>query len=486
MRVIMVMFDSLNRHYLPPYGCDWTIAPNFSRLAKRCATFDKSYVCSMPCMPARRDLHTGRPNFLHTGWGPIEPFDDSMPQMLSQAGIYTHLITDHYHYFEDGGATFHGRYNSYEFYRGQEGDPFVGQVRDPHVPKNINGKGRRQDWVNREHIQSDEQYPQTQTFQAGLRFIEQNQGQDNWFLQIECFDPHEPFNTHRRYRDLYPREYDGPLFDWPGYEKATQSEEELTDLRRNYASLLTKCDESLGNILDAMDQNDMWKDTMLVVWTDHGFLLGEHGCLAKNWPPLFEEVSHTPLFVYDPRTPECAGARRSSLVQPAIDLAPTMLRFFGLQPTEHMLGHDLGPVIHSDHKVRDAAIFGYHGNRVNVTDGRYVYYKRPRPNQPGDCNRYTLLPVNMRGFVRGDALKNATQHPPFAFTKGVPTLKIAADSGTAAQDDWPDLLYDLAEDPAQQSPLTDPTTAARLQAHMQELMRACDAPPEQFRRMQLS
>src|SRR5436305_821383 len=118
MKAIMVMFDSLNRHFLPPYGCDWTHAPNFARLAERTVTFERSYVCSMPCMPARRDLHTGRPNFLHRSWGPIEPFDDSMPHLLREAGVHTHLATDHYHYLEEGGATYHTRYNPWEFLPG--------------------------------------------------------------------------------------------------------------------------------------------------------------------------------------------------------------------------------------------------------------------------------------------------------------------------------------------------------------------------------
>ena len=60
MKAIMLMFDSLNRNLLSTYGCDWTVTPNFERLAKRAIRFDTSYVCSMPCMPARRDLHTGR------------------------------------------------------------------------------------------------------------------------------------------------------------------------------------------------------------------------------------------------------------------------------------------------------------------------------------------------------------------------------------------------------------------------------------------
>ena len=107
MKAIMVMFDTLNRRMLPPYGCDWVHAPNFERLAKRTVTYDNAYVASMPCMPARRELHTGRYNFLHRSWGPLEPFDDSMPQILKEHGVYTHLATDHQHYFEDGGATYH-------------------------------------------------------------------------------------------------------------------------------------------------------------------------------------------------------------------------------------------------------------------------------------------------------------------------------------------------------------------------------------------
>ena len=69
MKAIVVMFDTLNRHFLPNYGCDWTHAPNFERLGDRAVTFDNAWVGSMPCMPARRDMHTGRLNFLHRSWG---------------------------------------------------------------------------------------------------------------------------------------------------------------------------------------------------------------------------------------------------------------------------------------------------------------------------------------------------------------------------------------------------------------------------------
>ena len=101
MRAIMVMFDSLNRRFLPNYGCNWVSAPNFQRLAEKSVTYDNFYASSLPCMPARRDLHTGRPNFLHRSWGPLEPFDNSMPEILKEHGIYTRLISDHGHYWEE-------------------------------------------------------------------------------------------------------------------------------------------------------------------------------------------------------------------------------------------------------------------------------------------------------------------------------------------------------------------------------------------------
>lgn len=63
MKAIMLMFDSLNKRLLSAYGSDRAITPNFQRLKERTVRFDNAYVGSMPCMPARRELHTGRYNF---------------------------------------------------------------------------------------------------------------------------------------------------------------------------------------------------------------------------------------------------------------------------------------------------------------------------------------------------------------------------------------------------------------------------------------
>ena len=99
MKLIFVLFDSLNRGSLQCYGGTAVPTPNFLRLAARAVTFDNHYVGSLPCMPARRDMHTGRLSFLHRAWGPLEPFDNSFAEVLHRAGIYSHLVSDHYHYW---------------------------------------------------------------------------------------------------------------------------------------------------------------------------------------------------------------------------------------------------------------------------------------------------------------------------------------------------------------------------------------------------
>ncbi len=491
MKVIMVMYDSLNRHMLPSYGCDWTHAPNFRRLAERSLTFDNSYICSMPCMPARRDLHTGRPNFLHRSWGPLEPFDDSVPRLLKENGVSSHLISDHYHYWETGGATYHTQYSTWEFFRGQEGDPWIGQVADPppmqiHGQNNSNSVWHRQDRVNRLYMCSEKEQPQSKTFAAGVDFIRRNHDQDHWFLQIETFDPHEPFFTQRHYQDLYPeliKDRSAALFDWPRYGEVTESQDLIDQCRGHYSSLLSMCDARLGDVLDEMDRLEMWDDTMLVVWTDHGFLLGEHDMWAKGQMPWYREHANTPFFVWDPRC-GLSGERRASLVQPSIDLGPTLLDFFGLELTADMLGRPLRQVIASDQPVREAAIFGSHGGQVNVTDGRYVYMRAAANADNGPLYNYTLMPAHMRELFAVEEFDGLELAAPFSFSKGCSLMRTQV-KRASTQHEYGNLLFDQERDPRQGEPLEDAGLEERMQGLMRGVMQACDAPGEQYERLGL-
>jgi arylsulfatase A-like enzyme len=485
VKAIMVMFDSLNRRMLQPYGCDWVRTPNFARLAQRSAAFDNSYVASMPCMPARRDLHTGRYNFLHRSWGPIEPFDDSMPELLKQHGVHTHLVSDHYHYWEDGGATYHTRYNTWEITRGQEGEPWKGDLRPLDIPQDVSGRSdamSRQDWVNRRYMTREKDQPQPQTFGLGLEFLETNATQDNWFLHIETFDPHEPFFTQQIYKDLYPHDYHGRRFDWPLYRRVQETPEEVQHCRYEYAALVTMCDVYLGKILDAMDRLDLWRDTMLIVNTDHGFLLGEHDWWAKNVQPFYDEVAHTPLFIWDPRS-QAKSVRRQSLVQ-TIDLAPTLLEYFGAPLPKDMMGIPLRQTVATDTPVRTAALFGLFGAQVNCTDGRYVYMRAPASPENLPLYEYTLMPAHMRHTFGVDELQDVALAGPFSFTKGCRTMKIAGRPSTNP-DVFDTLLFDLHSDPHQEHPIHDRAVEQRMIDLMTRLMQDNDAPPEQFRRLGL-
>lgn len=489
----MVMFDSLNRGFLPPYGCDWVKAPNFSRLAERAVTFQNSYAGSLPCMPARRELHTGRLNFLHRGWSPLEPFDDSMPELLDRAGVHTHLVSDHGHYWEDGGATYHTRYSTWECVRGQEGDPWKGRLSPDIQPTTVmpgsnpaieTFKKRlyQQDAVNRMYRRNSDCSCQRLTFEQGLEFVSANQMYDNWFLQIESFDPHEPFYSYEEYLEGYERPDIGRDLDWPPYDRVRQSQEEIDYIRVKYAAMISMCDENLGRVLDMMDQYDLWKDTMLIVNTDHGFLLGEHGWWAKNLMPCYDEIVHLPLFIWDPRCKAC-GESRESLVQ-TIDLAPTLLEFFGCEIPKDMTGKVLKDTIAKDTPVRKYALFGYHGNQLNITDGRYCYMKSAVQPEVR-LYEYTLMPNRMNCRM-GEELEEASLVPPFSFTKHMPVLKIPAPGGTdTITGTYGTLLFDLITDPRQQNPIKDGQQEAQMCLALKQLLHDNDAPGELFIRMGL-
>lgn len=492
MKAIMVMFDSLNRRMLSPYAHQpgaytWVQTPQFSRLADHSVTFDNAYVGSMPCMPARRELHTGRYNFLHRSWGPLEPFDDSMPEILKQNGVATHLASDHYHYWEDGGCTYHNRYSTWECFRGQEGDAWVPDLRPIDLPEFLNNprpmSKLRQDWVNRLHMQKEGEMPQPRTFRAGLDFLRMNHAQDNWFLTIETFDPHEPYFSSQRFKDLYPHTYEGPHFDWPNYAPVIETPDQVQHLRYESAALHSMCDWYLGRVLDTMDELDLWKDTLLIVNTDHGFLLGEHDWWAKVAQPFWDEVAHTPLFIWDPRS-RIVGERRHSLVQ-TIDLPATLLEYFGQPLPVSMQGVPLSRTVACDNPVRQVGLFGMHGAHINVTDGRYVYMRANVTTDNSPLNEYTLMPTHMGGLFSVEELAHFDLADPFTFTKGCRTMRIPARPWLNAGARFGTLLYDLVNDPLQQHPLDDALLEARMEQLLVQAMRANDAPPEQYVRLGL-
>ncbi|WP_319529846.1 sulfatase [uncultured Cohaesibacter sp.] len=512
MRTIFVMFDSLNRQALEVYGGETIKTPNFNRLAARGVTFDNHYSGSLPCMPARRDIHTGRLNFMHRPWGPLEPFDNSFAQRLGEAGIYTHLVTDHMHYVENGGTGYCTAYESWDVIRGQEHDAIKGLVHPPietlseqfdpqhypfeRLPKNhaatlqtsdILAWRRMRHAVNTLFVREEEDFPTPKVFASALDFLDLNREADEFFLQIECFDPHEPFCAPERFKAEQASSRNGRVLDWPAYEKVAQSDEEIEDVRANYAALVAQCDHYLGKLLDWMDETGAWDNTCLIVTTDHGFLLGEHEWWGKNKMPYYDEISHIPLIMWHPAHADRAGSRCQAVTQTP-DLAPTFLELHNQPTFDEARGQSLLPALRGEQDGVDrSVIFGMFAGPIGVTDGKHVYYHYPVKSDGEGFNLYTLAPSHMVRMFSPDELKQAELVTGFDFTKGAPVLRLpmAPDNGEAGLDavrNRPDAtqLFELASDPRQASPIDDPVLVERFCRDITKQLVRHDAPKEIF------
>lgn len=499
MRTVFVLFDSLNRSAIGAYGAVSVRTPNFDRFAARSMVFDRHYVGSLPCMPARRDMHTGRLNFTHRSWGPLEPFDNSFARILRDNGVYTHLVSDHLHYFEDGGAGFHTRFNSWDFIRGQEHDPWIAMVEPPierfrhdyassHYPTDLGGK-RLQGMINRQVLDEEADFPGPRCFASAFDFLERNRSADDWLLMLECFDPHEPFHAPERFRQAYESGYEGKILDWPHYERVTESEQEIREIRANYAALVAMCDAYFGKLLDYFDEHGLWADTALVLSTDHGFLLSEHDWWGKMRMPYYEEISHIPLMIHDPRAPQAMGRRTRALTQTA-DIMPTLLGFHGVTAPSEVRANDLAPIIAGEERPgRDVVVYGLFGGPIGVTNGRYALFHYPPDLYAEGLREYTLAPTHMMDFFALDELRTAELAPGFDFMKGVPVLSVAAlpnakrvpmNDGLAFQDTGT-RLFDLETDPQQDHPIDDPDTIKRLLSRAIAVLEAHDTPVEVYR-----
>ena len=512
MKTVFVLFDSLNRLALGSYGGTSVATPNFDRFARKSVTFDKHYVGSLPCMPARRDMHTGRLNFTHRNWGPLEPFDESFARILSDNSVYTHLISDHLHYFENGGWGYANAFDSWDFIRGQEYDALKVMVRPPieryrdhfderHYPfHNLPEQGsitrgnsdktslkRLRGAITEDALEEEEDFPTAKCFEKAFEFLDTNREQDDWFLQLECFDPHEPFVAPERFKAAYDAGYNGKILNWPLYEKNCNSPEEIAAIRGNYAALVAMCDEYFGKLLNYFDEHDLWGDTALVLTTDHGFLLSEHDWWAKNRMPYYEEISHIPLMVYHPSHKKYSGERRKSLTQ-TTDLMPTFLDFHKCEIPKTVTGHSILPKLSRDEKTRDSQIFGMFGGPVGITDGIYTYYRYPEDLTGKNLHLYTLMPAHMIDLFDIGELQTSELAPPFDFTKGAPTLRMKLDpkNTQVGQDgdtleDCETTLYNIETDPKQETPIDEPDVESRFALEIARYFAEHDAPSELFK-----
>ncbi len=493
MRTILILMDSLNRHLLRCYNPQSPIpTPNIDRLAARGVVFDNHWCGSMPCMPARRELMTGRLNFLEGPWGPIEPWDVcGLKKLREERGTYSHLITDHYHYFHAGGEGYYDLFSSWELERGQEGDRWRGVVNPPPPPplepgRKIRGLTRHAYWANRAcmDLEDDLSYPTPRCFQRAIEFVERNHAADNWHLHLEVFDPHEPFDCPTRYRQQCGDTWTRPFFTWPEYaplDPAMDDPETVAHIRACYAGTLAMADAWMGRFLDAMDAHDMWKDTTVIFTTDHGHLLGEHGYWAKNYMEVYRELANIPLVVCQPQV---LPSRRTVALTATVDVLPTLMDLHGAAPLAAAHGRSMLPVVAADGPHHDAVLFGYFASDVNLFDGRHFYCRQPIAGAP--CHHHTLMPRGFADFLPAAQLAQAE----FGFflprSPGIPQLRLTVPSRRHYAASACNPLYDLQADPDQQHPLHDSELEQRMAGRLVELLQRHDAPPCHYPRLGLA
>ena len=198
--------------------------------------------------------------------------------------------------------------------------------------------------------------------------------------------------------------------------------------------------------------------------------------------PYYNEVAHTPFFVWDPRYKE-QGVRRQSLVQ-MIDWMPTLLKYFNLPIPKDVQGSPMDEIIKNDTPSREYALYGVFSGHVNITDGSYAYMRAPLTEKADEVYNYTLMPNHMNKRFDPEELKGAELVEPFSFTKGCPVLKVKSrDKYKVSR--FGTRLYDLKNDPEEKNPIQDEAVETRMIQAMIRAMKENDCPKEQFERLGL-
>lgn len=485
MKTIVILMDSLNREMLSIYNKNsWVKTPNIERLAEKSVIFNNHWLGSAPCMPARRDIFTGRLNFLERGWGPIEPFDITLQECLRKSDIFTHITTDHNHYTEIGGEGYMQLFNTWDMHRGQEFDPWVSKVAQPELPKEYLGKVHKQYELNRTLFNGDRDYPTPRTFESAAQWLEVNKDSNNYLLMVEAFDPHEPFDCPEEYLDMYLDDYDGPHFNWSTYDRVTESYEAIKHLQKTYAATLTMADKWLGKMLDVLDKYNMWKDHLIIFTTDHGHLLGEHGWTGKNIMHAYNELAHLPMLIHLPGSIS-SGKRVDGLTQ-NIDLMPTILDYYGLEIPNSVNGKSLKGILEGTiSSVRDAAIYGWHGKAINITDGKYTYFRAPVNKKNLPCFHYFSMPTTIWSYM-GREVAESIEMGRFLYHTDYPVYKMEATYREQEIDNILETqLFDIEKDYYQQKPLDNKSIEKYMTNKLIYEMVEASSPIEQFKRVGL-
>lgn len=504
MSVIVVQLDSLNRHFLSCYGNDWVQAPNLSAFAERAAVFEQHYTGSLPCMPARREIWAGVEEFWWRPWGPLEPWDRPLAHLIGRRDVPTQLVTDHYHFFEWGAHGYAQDFRGYDFIRGHEYDNWRTEpIRE--VPDWAEVMLRRHPGSmiylrNVQHFEGERDFFGPKVMSAAAKWLQDNAQQPQFYLHVDSFDVHEPFHVPEPYRSLYTDDDYRRYSPWPPYGRADDAaqplaEAELVWARAQFAGKLTMVDEWLGRLFDKLDEHKLWERTCVIVTTDHGHFLGEHGWIGKPNAPLYHTLCHIPLLIWHPDGAHGGGRVRA--ITQTVDLYATVLELMGLAPPEgkHVHSRSLVPLLLGQtDQHRHYAVYGYNGERVGISDPQWTLL---RDHDPLLAEVYWYSHHSDQLASRSFPMRH--QRPKLegpisagTFIPGVaqPVWRLKGQTDTLKQQQLPqeDLLFHNPSDPAQERNLAreHPEAVRALEAKLREHLQRLKAPEEQGVRLRLT
>jgi arylsulfatase A-like enzyme len=497
VNIITVLVDSLNRNHLAAYGPSPVVTPNLDAFAGRAWRFDNHFAGSLPCMPARRELLTGRKEFMWRPWGPIEPFDARLPELLAADGYTTGIVTDHYHYWQEPANGYIESFQSTEMVRGHEIDnwqPPAGE--DEPLPEWVQriekwrpGQGRRY-YGNVKDFEGEEDFFPAKVTRGATRWLDRHARRSPFFLQVEMFDVHEPFHVPEPYASMYDGHEpgnDATAMSWPPYQSKdiqqqfldAASADSLAYVRSQYFGKITMVDRWLGELFATVDRLDLWDDTVVIVTTDHGHDLGERGTFGKSYPH-YDSHANIPLLVWHPAHP--GNGRGITALTSTVDVFGTTLDVAGVPAPEGTHSESLVGLMAGDaSSIRQGVVYGTFGQGVCVTDGAWTLFKSPDPDQGEEVFSYSSA---IYGPPGGRSLPPPVDSGHFIPGVELPQWKTPAAVSPFTHESF---LFDRVADPAQANNLWDVAQDQRwsMLDVLGELLAQEGVPDEQWQRLGL-
>ena len=406
MKVIYIMADTMRRDHVglyghPPWGAVRT--PNLERFGAQSSVFDNAYIGSFPTVPNRRDTQLGRGDLglPFNRWKALEPEETTFLQKLTRKKIPSMLITDTQNNVTKGINLFRD-YTAWTCNRGQEGDTCWMDENVPleyPVPKHLI-RYRADMWhqvlVNRAHRRVETDWFAPGTYRLAMDWLERNYKRKSFFLWIDTFDPHEPWDPPQHYIDMYDPGFKGRIFEAPTYGVRREmgiSARELRHIRARYAAEVTMVDTWFGHLMDKVRRLSLLDETVIIFTSDHGTCFdgpGDFGmihkmptvgadgmCMSAGRPsraplrhfPLSQNTVRVPLII---RAPGIKPRRIKAIVQPW-DMTATILDLFGLPVDKAIIGRSLLPLVQGKtKKARDMAVTGNNALFQAMT-GHWMY-----------------------------------------------------------------------------------------------------------------